>query len=141
MPTPEGIDHEILCQFTALLGNEEDKLFGHLLAELPLHNLMFAKVLNGPGPWAGTLDVEDPGVKDAEWIKATNVNRTAMWVVIDNDIVYGGVTTGRKYTRSTGKVALTGTSFTGYLSQRLQSRDYTNYVDPEEDEWNGDNAF
>jgi len=131
MSTPEGIDHVIVCQFTGIARVGHENGFAELKAELPLHDLAYARVLNGAGEWSGTLDVEDPAIRDTEWLRATSPYRTAMWVVIDGLLKYGGLVTGRKYTMSTGKVELTGADFWTYLSQRLQARDYANWKSPQ----------
>src|ERR1700684_3398556 len=95
---PYGEKHSVVCKFTGALD------FTKLRAELPVNGLSFSKVLNGSGPWAGTLSVEDLGMRRASWQEATAVNRTMNWIYVDGVLLYGGRTTGRRYTASTGKV-------------------------------------
>jgi hypothetical protein len=113
------------------------------LAELPLHDLAFATVLNGAGSWSGTLDVEDEQTRAADWITATNVWRTMCLIMLNDKIMGGGPVTGRDYTMSTGKVALTGGDPITYLSQRLpaekvggKQNPYAYYLDPRGFLWN-----
>jgi hypothetical protein len=122
------IDPRITCRFAGLLSFSP-------IADLPLNGLSFSKVLNGVGPWAGSLPVEDPDVRGTAWINATAPNLTSMWVDIDETLVYGGRSLSRQYQLSAGKVALGGTDFCGYFAQRLQAKDYTAYLDPDGHAW------
>jgi len=121
-------DPRITCRFAGLLSFSP-------IADLPLNGLTFSKVLNGVGSWAGSLPVEDPGVRGTAWINATAPNLTSMWVDIDGALMYGGRSLTRQYQLASGKVALGGTDFCGYFAQRLQARDYTSYVDPDGHAW------
>jgi hypothetical protein len=105
------------------------------LAELPLNAVTFSKCVNAAGPWAATLNIEDLQVQRSNWLAATDENKTALWVDIDGTLVYGGICQNRKYTLSKGQVALSGTDFCGYTSQRRQAANYTRYTDPEGHKW------
>lgn len=128
MTVPVGVDHQFTYKFTDLFKFET-------IAELPLNNPQFALVVNGAGPWQGSLKVEDKKVRETDWIVGTSPWLAAMWVDIDGDLFYGGPVTGRTYQQSAGVVNLTGIDFCGYLSQRLQAQDYTAYTDPEGHNW------
>jgi hypothetical protein len=127
-PEPPDSDHEITYKFTDLVTYA-------LIAELPVNNCQFSLVVDGSGPFQCTLDVEDPNVNSANWIAATAVNKSAMWVDIDGTLYYGGLVTGRTYTMSKQQVELTGSDFYGYMSRRLQAADYANYTDPMGYQW------
>lgn len=124
---PQTLERDITFRFTELMNPSVT------LAELPLNNTTFSLVLNGSGPWAGSLNVEDSEVRKTNWRKATRVNRSAMWVDIagpyltGSTLIYGGRTTSKDYTETTGLVALSGSDHYGYLAQRLQAIDYTEY--------------
>src|SRR5208282_4508062 len=110
---PAGVKQQIKYAFT--------DLFKFLtIAELPVKGLTFSKVLNGVGPWAGTLPIEDRNVRRTDWITATSVWRSALWVDINGSLLYGGPTTSRVYDEAAGTVSLAGNDFCFYLSQRLQ---------------------
>ena len=128
MGVPADVDHQITYKLTNILT-------GRLVAELPLNNVKFSKVINGVGPWEGALDVEEKRVRRSNWIAATAPYKTSFWIDIDGTLVYGGPLTGRHYQKSTGLVALSGFDFCGYFSQRLQRGDYTAYTDPEGGVW------
>src|SRR5664279_1240136 len=101
-----------------------DIFTGRTLAELPLKEVTFSKVVNGSGPWQGTLNIEDRGVRRSNWLRATTVWRSALWVDIDGVLVYGGITTGRPYQMSAGTVVLSGADFCAYPSYLLQAKSY-----------------
>lgn len=130
---PQSLEREVTFKFTSLMDPSVT------LADLPLNNPSFSLVLNGSGPWTGSLNVEDSEVRKSNWRKATRVNRSAMWVemagpyLTGSTLIYGGRTTGRDYTETTGIAALSGSDHYGYLAQRLQAVDYTEY------EWEGRN--
>jgi hypothetical protein len=126
--TPAGVDHLITYKFT-------DLFKFRTLAELPLNAVTFSKCVNAAGPWAATLNIEDLQVQRSNWLAATDENKTALWVDIDGTLVYGGICQNRKYTLSKGQVALSGTDFCGYTSQRRQAANYTSYTDPEGHKW------
>lgn len=123
-----GEGHTITARFAGILK------FGWI-ADLPVHNLKFSRVLNGVGPWESSLNVEDQGVKEAAWIAATAPNLSTMWVDIDGVPKYGGRSLTRNHQWRPGTVAIGGTDFCGYLQQRLQARDYDEYTDPEGHRW------
>ena len=125
---PPGQDRQIVCTFT-------DILHFRKLAELPLTSLKFSKVLNGVGPWSGSLKIEDERFRQADWLTATDVQRSAVWIDIGGVPVYGGATLQRNYAESAGVVSLAGSDFCYYLAQRLQEKDYLEYTDPEGHDW------
>lgn len=142
MTEPNGVPNSepsIVVIFTKALN------FGERLLELPAHQLHFEKVINGSGAWSCEIDAEElahaeysPANENdvQDWRFATKVNARCAWVLIDGTPIFGGLVTGRKYIMGTGKVQLSGSDFAGYLSHRLQAKDYTNYEDPEGDKWN-----
>lgn len=95
------------------------------IAELPLQGMQYALVVDGAGDWSATLSVEDPYIAQTNWIRATAPNKSALWIDIDGALVYGGIVTGRNYRMSSQSVTLRGHDFYGYMSQRLQAKDYT----------------
>ena len=128
MTVPPGADPQITYKFTDIFRNR-------LIAELPITTVTFSKVLNGVGPWAGTLNVNDRGVQRSNWITATAPWLSSFWIDINGVLIYGGPVINRQYTRSTGLVSLSGFDFAGYLGQRGQAQDYSNYTDSEGHAW------
>lgn len=144
----QSFDLPLIYQFTSLMDPSR------LIAELPINNTTFSLVLNGSGPWAGTLNVEDSEVRKTNWREATAVNRSALWIAVEKpylsgrELIYGGRTTGRDYIESSGIAQLSGGDFYGYLAARFpnprppgspqppeEAIGYTEYKDPEGHEW------
>ena len=96
--------------------------------ELPFTKVTFSKCFNQAGPFSATLNIEDEQVLNTNWINGTNPGKTFFWVIVDNQIVYGGRILNRTYNLKTQQVTITGTDFYGYWAQRLQAQDYTQYL-------------
>jgi hypothetical protein len=109
-----------------------------ILAELPVNGVKWTDKLDDLGSWSGTLNVaaEPPTLPTGftgyppnlplNWKAATTPELTAVFVDVDGTIVWGGWTLTRNYTRSSGIVSLTATSFWGYIgTRRIQAQDYT----------------
>lgn len=101
-----------------------DAFSSALLAELPLMDVEFTLVLNQAGPWKAELNVEDPLTRSADWIAATAINRTCLYVDIDGTLAYGGITTDRTYQLSKSTLSLSGSDHYYYIGRRLQAKDY-----------------
>lgn len=112
----DGAPNRVTYYFTDLTGS--------ILAELPLTGVTFSKVLNASGPFAGTLNVEDPRVARLDWRAATRPNLTQIWVDINGTLVYGGIINVRRYTKKAGTVQVGASDHWTYLAQRLQAKDY-----------------
>lgn len=121
---PTGPLHDVNYLFTNVFS-------GEVLAELPLTGVQFSLMLNQPGPFQATLNVEDPLVQTVNWIDATIPMKTNVWVNIDGQLAYGGLLTNRVFTQGSPQVQLQGQDFLGYLTQRLQAQDYSeNWYSP-----------
>lgn len=99
-------------------------LYGNLIARLPLTGVTFTLALNQAGSFSGTLSVEDPMMVQTNWVEATQVNKSCVWVDVDGVLVWGGIVQGQSYTMAGQKVAISATDFWGYMNQRLQGADY-----------------
>ncbi|MGH9121413.1 MAG: hypothetical protein ACRDYC_05635 [Acidimicrobiales bacterium] len=102
-----------------------DLFTGEIMGTLPLTGVTFTLQMNGAGPFAGTLAVEDPRIAALDWIGFTRPNRNSVFVAIDGELVYGGIVSNRTYTMSTQNVALSALDFTNYMAQRVQAADYS----------------
>lgn len=100
-------------------------LYGSLLAVLPLTGFTFDLVINQAGQWSGTLPVEDPNIRQTNWIEATAPNKTCIWVYSGPTLVYGGLVRTRSYTMSQQSVKLGGADFCCVLDQMIQAQDYS----------------
>lgn len=101
-------------------------LYSTPIAVLPLTGVSFSRQLNGVGTFSGTLPVEDPNVRNSDWIAATEVNKTLLWVVLDgSSVVWGGWVQQAAYDEGAGTVQVTANEFTQYIGQLLQAKDYS----------------
>lgn len=101
-----------------------DVFTSQILEELPLTGVTFDVGLNAAGTASGTLNVEDPHVRQMSWLAATIPNRTFLNIDIDGQIAWNGPIVGRPYTNSKGAVQVKAQEPYGYLAQRLQPKDY-----------------
>lgn len=113
---PEAVPQKVRYLFT--------DIYGTLLAFLPLTGVTFSYHLNNPGSFSGTLHVEDPALTQTNWVEATQVNKTCVWVDVGGTLVWGGIVQGQNYDEVAQTVAVTATDFWGYMNQRLQAVDY-----------------
>jgi hypothetical protein len=113
----DGDPNTITYLFTDLHGNR--------IEELPITGVTFSLALNASGPFAGSLNIEDPRVQALDWQAATAPNLAQVWVDINGTLVYGGIVQERTYDMPSGTVAIKGTDHYGYLIQRLQAQDYS----------------
>ena len=119
----EATGHQVTVKFT-------DLMKGHYtLAEIPMTSLQWSLAVDAAGSWQGSFNINDRKVQASAWNEATAPNLAAAWIEVDGVLVYGGRVTGRSYDQQTGIVSLSGTDWYGYLSQRLQAKDYTEYTD------------
>lgn len=114
---PVTTPHQVTYKFTTLHGT--------LLAELPLRGVTFSKILNQAGSFSGTLPIEDPMLRQTDWVTATQVNKACVWVDVTGTLVWGGLVQGQKYTMKAQTVAVSATDWWGYMNQRLQAADYS----------------
>lgn len=127
--SPIGDTHTIKYWLTTL----DPQAFGsqsifYPIAELPFTQVTFSKCFNQAGPFSATLNIEDDQVLNTNWIAATNPGKCFFWVLVDNQLVYGGRILNRSYQMSAQQVTITGLDFYSYWTQRLQAMDYTAYV-------------
>ena len=113
---PVVTPHQIRYLFT--------DLFGNLLAQMPMREVSFSKVLNNAGTLQGTLLLEDPIFQQVDWRSATSVNRACVWVEIDGALVWGGLIQRQDYARPAQTATIGANDFWSVMAQRLQAKDY-----------------
>lgn len=102
------------------------------LFDLPLSKVTFNTKLNDVGSWSATVAQSDPAVQrilanQPPWHLLCE--RTAFYIELNSQIVFGGILTQSTYQRSSHTTQLQGTDWWGYFDQsRLVSWDssYTN---------------
>ena len=89
----------------------------------------YARALNGSGDCSGTLDLSDPEVyRHTDPIGSTEPRRTALWVIRDGALVWGGIIWTRRYRSADHNLDLTVSSPESYFNRRRirETLTYTN---------------
>jgi len=97
---------------------------GEVLLELQLTNVSFGRNLKSPGPFSGTIPVL-PGTNVSELYNATMPGKTALYVLRNNAVVWGGLLWTREYNIFERIISLTGLEFPSYLNRRLIWKTYS----------------
>lgn len=97
------------------------------LFDLPINQVQFSTKLNQVGTFMGTVQLSDPTVQ-AALLGQTSwpllAERTAIYVELNGQLVWGGVLTQVKYQRTKHQMQIQGIDWWGYFAQgRLMSWD------------------
>lgn len=98
-----------------------------VLAELPFQNVSYNVKLSEAGEFNGSLFVNDEtSVYDLR--NTTFPGRVGLYVVRDEEPVWGGIIWKRKYDGNTRKLTITASGFESYLGSRIQliNKTFTN---------------
>lgn len=80
-----------------------------LLAELPLRDVSFSDDLSNPGDCSGVLDLYAAGAATATFQAATTPGRTALYIDLDGQLVWGGIIwRRRKASDGTAQISANG---------------------------------
>lgn len=107
------------------------------LFDLPLNNVQFSSVLQSTGQWSGTLQLTDPGVqrilKNQPPLHLLE-DRTAMYVELNGDLVYGGILQQVQPDSTSGQwqAQLRGQDWWGYWNQLRQISWNSSYTNAEQ---------
>lgn len=107
-----------VAQYTYLT---QDLLSGEILAELPLDNVQFDRAVSNPGSFTGTLILGSKKIQALSPIEATEPARTALYVIRDTQIVWGGIIWTRTYDSSSYQITIGGNEFMSYFDRRVMN--------------------
>ena len=79
----------------------------------------YGRTLNGASDASGTLDLSDPATRLTDPIGSTEPRRTALWIVRDTDLVWGGIIWTRKYSAANRALEITASTPESYFARRL----------------------
>lgn len=98
---------------------------GAYLADLPFGEFSFSSSINQAGRAQLEIQANDPRVQGLDLIASTQRNQVCLWIEYNGTLVWGGLVTQRRYTRSSGMLEVTANTFSSYFSNRWQAKDYT----------------
>jgi hypothetical protein len=96
-----------------------DLLTGEEKASLPLSGVSFDTQLCAPGSLTAFLPTSDPKLRAVNPWAATTPRRTALYVELDNEVVWGGVLWGRSRKAGDAGLTLTAGTFESWLGFQL----------------------
>lgn len=102
-----------------------DLMTNAALAELPLSNVKFSRLLNGAGHFTGDLKLGDPRVTKLNWDSSSKPSRTALYVDRDGVLIWGGIIWTRgPYRASKQTLLIGGLEFWSYFQLRKRTGRY-----------------
>ena len=102
-----------------------DIVSNKIVGEVPLEDVSYERSLKQPGAFDGKITVSDQTVA-LDLYNATLPGKTALYVVRNNEAVWGGIIWGRTYDLVGRSLAISASEFTSYLGKRIVWKTYTN---------------
>lgn len=94
-----------------------DLVSNSVIAELPFTGVSYQRVLRKAGEFSGTIPVI-AATADLNIYEATMPGRTGIYVMRNDQCVWGGIIWGRKYEESTKQLSIDASEFTSYFYHR-----------------------
>lgn len=118
MPVFDSLVAEYRYFVTDFLSNE-------VMAELPFKSVSYERSLNAAGSFSGTIPVVD---KTAAYnlYESTMPGKTALYVVRNDQCVWGGVIWSRSYSLESRELSVTANEFSSYLYHRNVWKTFSN---------------
>lgn len=92
-----------------------DLLTGAILADVELYGVFVSKYLSRAGTFNGTVKLTEDPVFNALTLEATEPGKTALYMMRDNALVWGGIIWSRTYSDVSRAVQLAGQTFESYF--------------------------
>jgi hypothetical protein len=94
-----------------------DLVSNSVIAELPFTGVSYQRVLRKAGEFSGTIPVI-AATADLNIYEATMPGRTGIYVMRNDQCVWGGIIWGRKYEESSKQLTIDASEFTSYFYHR-----------------------
>jgi len=94
-----------------------DLVSNSVIAELPFTGVSYQRVLRKAGEFSGTIPVI-AATEDLNIYEATMPGRTGIYVMRNDQCVWGGIIWGRKYEESSKQLTIDASEFTSYFYHR-----------------------
>jgi hypothetical protein len=95
-----------------------DIVSNKIVGEIPLEDFSYERSLKQPGSFDGKITVSEQ-TNALDLYNATMPGKTALYVVRDNEAVWGGIIWGRTYDLVGRSLAVSASEFTSYLNHRI----------------------
>jgi hypothetical protein len=89
-----------------------------IIGEIPFEDVSYERSLKSPGSFDGKITTSQQ-TDNLDLYNSTMPGKTALYVVRNNECVWGGIIWGRTYDMLGRSLSLSATEFTSYLSRRL----------------------
>ena len=94
-----------------------DLLSNAIIAELPFQGVSYERAIKSAGSFSGTVPVIDKTVAYSLY-ENTLPGKTALYVVRNNECVWGGIIWSRSYSSENRELSISGSEFTSYFYHR-----------------------
>lgn len=101
-----------------------DFLSNSVLAEIPFKDVSYERAIKGAGSFSGSIPVIDK-TSAYNLYDNTMPGKTALYVVRNNECVWGGVIWSRSYSVQTRELSVNASEFTSYLHHRYIWKTYS----------------
>jgi hypothetical protein len=95
-----------------------------VIGEIPFEDVNYERSVKSPGAFDGKITVTEQ-TNNLDLYNATLPGKTALYVVRDNEAVWGGIIWGRTYDLVGRSLAISASEFTSYLSHRIIWKTYS----------------
>jgi hypothetical protein len=102
-----------------------DFLTNAVIAELPFKSVNYERSLNAAGTFSGTIPVID-ATQTYQLYEDTMPGKTALYVVRNDECVWGGIIWSRSYSLSERSLSVSASEFTSYFYHRNIWKTFTN---------------
>jgi hypothetical protein len=95
-----------------------DLVSNKIVGEIPLEDVSYERALKQPGSFEGKITVTEQ-TNALDLYNSTLPGKTALYVVRNNEAVWGGIIWGRTYDLVGRSLAISASEFTSYLNHRI----------------------
>jgi hypothetical protein len=95
-----------------------------VIGEIPFEDVSYERSVKAPGAFDGKITISDQ-TSNLDLYNATLPGKTALYVVRNDEAVWGGIIWGRTYDLKGRSLAVSASEFTSYLSHRIIWKTYS----------------
>ncbi len=96
-----------------------------VIGEIPFEDVNFTRSIKTAGPFDGKITISEQ-TNNLDLYNSTMPGKTAIYVVRDDQAVWGGIIWGRTYDLQGRSLAISASEFTSYFGRRLIWKSYSN---------------